>query len=31
MKGGYRLSIRTDRTDGIGRFRSVDDRKIASH
>ena len=31
MKGGYRLSIRMDRTDGIGRFRSVDDRKIASH
>ena len=31
MKGGYRLSIRTDRTDGIGRFRSVDDRKIPSH
>ena len=31
MKGGYRLSIRTDRTDGIGRFRSVDDRKIGSH
>ena len=31
MKGGCGLSIRTDRTDGIGRFRSVDDRKIASH
>ena len=31
MKGGYGLSIRTDRTDGIGRFRSVEDRKIASH
>ena len=31
MKGDYRLSIRTDRTDGIGRFQSVDDRKIASH
>ena len=23
MKGGYGLSIRTDRTDGIGRFQSV--------
>ena len=31
MKGGYGLSIRTDRTDVIGRFRSVNDRKIASH
>ena len=31
MKGVYGLSIRTDRTDGIGRFQSVDDRKIASH
>ena len=31
MKEGYRLSIRTDRTDGIGRFGSVNDRKIASH
>ena len=31
MKEGYGLSIRTDRTDGIGRFRSVNDQKIASH
>ena len=31
MNGGYGLSIRTDRTDAIGRFQSVDDRKIASH
>ena len=31
MKGGYGLSIRTDRTDGIGRFRSVNDHKIAPH
>ena len=31
MKGGYGLSIRTDRTDGKGRFQSVDDRKVASH
>ena len=31
MRASYGLSIRTDRTDGIGRFRSVDDRKIASH
>ena len=30
MKGGYGLSIRTVRTDGIGRFQSVHDRKIAS-
>ena len=29
--GGYGLSIRTVRTDGIGRFQSVHDRKIASH
>ena len=27
MKGGYGLSIPTDRTDGIGRFRFVDDQK----
>ena len=31
MKEGYGLSIRTDRTDGIGCFQSVDDRKIACH
>ena len=30
MKGGYGLSIRTVRTDGIGRFQSVHDRKVAS-
>ena len=30
MKGGYVVDP-SDRTDGIGRFRSVDDRKIASH
>ena len=29
--GGYGLSIRTVRTDGIGRFQSVHDRKITSH
>ena len=28
--GGYGLSIRTVRTDGIGRFQSVHVRKIAS-
>ena len=27
MKGGYGLSIGTVGTDGVGRFRSVDDRK----
>ena len=31
MKGGYGLSIRTVGTDGIGRFQSVHDQKIASH
>ena len=31
MKEGYGLSIRTDRTDGIGRFRSLNDQKITSH
>ena len=31
MKGAYELSIRTDRTDRIGRFQSVNDGKIASH
>ena len=31
MKEGYGLSIRTDRTDGIGRFRSVNDQKIHAY
>ena len=31
MKGFHGLSIRTVRTDGIGRFKSVYDLKIASH
>ena len=30
-EGGYGLSTRTVRTDGIGRFQSAHDRKIASH
>ena len=30
-EGGYGLSIRTVRTDGIGCFQSVHDRKIASY
>ena len=29
-QGGYGLSIRMVRTDGLGRFQSVHDRKIAS-
>ena len=30
-EGGYGLSIRMVRTDGLGRFQSVHDRKIACH
>ena len=31
LPGFHGLSIRTVRTDGMGRFQSVNDRKIASH